>query len=114
MYIKAYEEELIWGLVGIYNKSTTKKVQIIEEDLKKMYDRLVVTAQIQVADNSFETVGIDAYESKKLNDLSNPALTRENLRKLESTPCPIEISPNEAYMKLKTAKEEKQVQGDIV
>ena len=42
------------------------------------------------------------------------ALTKEALKKMEASPCPIEIIASENYMELKTKKEEKQVKNELV
>ena len=63
MYIKAYEEELIMSLVGIYTRSINKKPASIEEQMKKMYDRLVVVAQIAIAEKCMEKVSLDVEKN---------------------------------------------------
>lgn len=50
MYIKAYEEELFMNLLGIYNRTLNKKPAAIEEEMKNMYDRLVVVCQVGLAE----------------------------------------------------------------
>jgi hypothetical protein len=39
-------------LVNIYNKNKNRKSNSIEEEMKKMYERLVVTCQVKTAEAS--------------------------------------------------------------
>lgn len=48
------------SLVGIYNRSLNKRQPALEEEMKKMYDRLLVVCQVSVADKTAERVGLDA------------------------------------------------------
>ena len=52
VYIRAYEEELIWALVNIISKNENKKTQFIEEEMRKNYERFVVICQAKVAENA--------------------------------------------------------------
>lgn len=53
-FVKAYEEDLINELVAIYNKNINRKTSTIEEEMKKMYDRIVVTSQVKSAEASVQ------------------------------------------------------------
>lgn len=39
-------------LMAIFNKLKNRKNSVIEEEMKKMYDRLIVTCQIKTAEAS--------------------------------------------------------------
>ena len=48
------------NLLGIYNRSLNKKQSALEEEMKKMYDRLVVVCQVGIAEKCTERVALDA------------------------------------------------------
>lgn len=51
-YVQAYEEDIFMELLGIYNKHRDRKTSFVEEEMRKMYDRLVVTSQVRAAEAS--------------------------------------------------------------
>jgi hypothetical protein len=67
VYVRAYEEELVMSLVGIYNRSLNKRQPALEEEMKKMYDRLLVVCQVSVADKTAERVGLDVEKDMNYN-----------------------------------------------
>jgi hypothetical protein len=111
MYIRAYEEEIVMSLVGIYNRTLNKKQASIEEEMRKMYDRLVVISQVATADKCVERVSLDVEKDSVFNV---EVLTKEALRKMEFAPCPLEILASENYMELKAQKEEKLVKNELM
>lgn len=111
LYIRAYEEEILWNMVGIYNRSLNKKLASIEKEMISMYDRLVVVSQVATADKCTERIALDV---EKDADYNVEALTRDALKQMEFAPCAIEIVANENYMDLKTKREEKLIQGELV
>ena len=58
-------------LVGTYNKHNNRRPSTIEEEISKMYDRLVVTCQIKSAEASVrqptEIAPVENYIELKLN-----------------------------------------------
>jgi hypothetical protein len=52
LYVRAYEEELVWALANIMSKNENKKTQIVEEEMRKNYERLVVICQAKVAESA--------------------------------------------------------------
>jgi hypothetical protein len=78
-------------LVGIYNRCLNKKQPVIEEEMKKMYDRLVVVCQVSTADKCTERIALDVEKTANFNV---EVLTREALRQMEGAPCAIEIVAN--------------------
>ncbi len=56
LYVKAYEEELTWSLLNIYNRSNCQRKSDVEEQMRGMYDRLVVVCQLQAAEKYSELI----------------------------------------------------------
>lgn len=79
------------SLVGIYNRSINQKPAAVEQDMKNMYDRLVVVSQVAIADKCVERVALDAEKNMNYNV---EVLTKEALRKMEQHPCQIDITTN--------------------
>jgi hypothetical protein len=48
------------NLLAIYNRSLNKRQSVLEEEMKKMYDRLVVVCQVSMAEKCCERVALDA------------------------------------------------------
>lgn len=67
VYVRAYEEELLMSLVGIFNRSLNKRQPALEEEMKKMYDRLVVVCQVAVAEKCSERVALEAEKDMNYN-----------------------------------------------
>ena len=69
-YVKAYEEELIMELFNIYSKNKNRRPAFIEEEMRKMFDRLVVTSQVKSAEASvgqpLESVPNETYMEMKM------------------------------------------------
>lgn len=55
------------SLIGIYNRSLSKRQSALEEEMKKMYDRLLVVCQVAVADKCTERVGLEAERDMNYN-----------------------------------------------
>lgn len=101
MYIRAYEEEIIMSLVGIYNRTLNKRQSKIEDEMKNMYERLIVVSQVATAEKCVEKVSLDVEKDAVFNV---EVLTKDALKKMEIVPCPIDILAHENYMELKAQK----------
>lgn len=71
-------------------KNENKKTSVIEEEMRKNYDRLVVICQAKVAESAEEVVCLNIYEENK-----NLSKVKNDIKKMESKPCPMEIAMRE-------------------
>lgn len=99
------------SLVNIYTRSLDRKQSVAESQMKNMYDRLVVVCQVATAEKCTQRISLDVEKDAVFNV---EALTKEALKKMEASPCAIEIIASENYMELKAKKEEKQVKNELV
>lgn len=84
VYVRAYEEELVWALANIMSKNENKKTQFIEEEMRKNYERIVVVCQAKVAESSEEVVCLDIYQENK-----ELAKLKGNASLMSVKPCPL-------------------------
>lgn len=66
-YVRAYEEQIILSLAGIHARSLNMKPTLIMDEMYKMYDRLVVVAQIATAEKCVQKVALDAEKDSDFN-----------------------------------------------
>jgi hypothetical protein len=109
VYVRAYEEELVWALANIMSKNENKKTQFIEEEMRKNYERLVVICQAKVAETAEEVVCLDIYQENK-----ELAKLKDNICLMSVKPCPLEIPMKEEAVCIIEKKEEKKIKNELV
>jgi len=50
------------NLLAIYNKSLNKNIDLIQQEMKKAYDKLVITSQVTAAEKCYEKICLGVTE----------------------------------------------------